>query len=113
MNGADSVKMICKGGGTMDLEHEKRLTETEQRTKSNTKRLDKVEKWQADFGDLISTVKVLADREARVEKDVGEIKEAVQEIKEKPSKRWDGLVEKIIFTVVGAVVAYVLVKIGF
>lgn len=97
----------------MDLEHERRMTETEQRSKSNTKRLDVVEKWQADFGDLISTVKVLADREARVEKDVGEIKETVQEIKAKPGKRWEGIVEKIIFTAVGAVVTYMLVKLGF
>ena len=96
----------------MDLEHEKRLTETEQRTKSNTKRLDKVEKWQADFGDLISTVKVLADREERVEKDVGEIKEAVQEIREKPGNRWDGVVDKIIFAVIGGLVTFLLVKLG-
>jgi predicted nucleic acid-binding Zn-ribbon protein len=101
-----------KGEYAMDLEHEKRLTETEQRTKSNTKRLDKVEKWQADFGDLISTVKVLADREARVEKDVGEIKEAVQEIREKPGKRWEGVIDKIIFTVIGGVVTFLLVKLG-
>ena len=96
----------------MDLEHEKRLTETESRSKSNTKRLDVVEKWQADFGDLISTVKVLADREARVEKDVGEIKETVQEIKEKPGRRWEGIVEKGIYTIVGGVVAYCLIKLG-
>ena len=96
----------------MDLEHEKRLTETEQRTKSNTKRLEKVEKWQADFGDLISTVKVLADREARVEKDVGEIKETVQEIKDKPGKRWEGIVEKFIFTAVGALATFILLKLG-
>jgi len=96
----------------MDLEHEKRLTETEQRSKSNTKRLDTVEKWQADFSDLISTVKVLANREERVEKDVGEIKEAVQEIKAKPGKRWDGVVDKFIFAIVGAVVTYLLLKLG-
>ena len=96
----------------MDLEHEKRLTETEQRSKSNTKRLDVVEKWQADFGDLISTVKVLADREARVEADVGEIKETVQEIKEKPSKRWEGVVTNAICTVIGIVIAYIFMKLG-
>lgn len=96
----------------MDLEHEKRLTETEQRSKSNTKRLDVVEKWQADFGDLISTVKVLADREERVEKDVGEIKETVQEIKEKPSKRWDGVVTNALYTAIGIIVTYLFMKLG-
>lgn len=101
-----------RGAYQMDLDHEKRLTETESRSKSNTKRLDKVEKWQADFSDLISTVKVLSDREARVEKDVGEIKDAVQEMKDKPGKRWDGVIDKIIFTVVGAIVTYMLLKLG-
>lgn len=96
----------------MDLEHEKRLTETEQRAKSNTKRLDVVEKWQADFGDLISTVKVLADREARVEKDVGEIKETVQEIREKPGKRWEGVVTNVLCTAIGIIVTYIFVKLG-
>ena len=96
----------------MDLEHEKRLPETEQRSKSNTKRLDIVEKWQADFGDLISTVKVLADREARVEKDVGEIKETVQEIKEKPSKRWEGVITNITYTIIGIVITYLFMKLG-
>ena len=96
----------------MDLEHEKRLTETEQRTKANTRRIERVEKWQADFGDLISTVKVLADREARVEKDVGEIKETVQEIRQKPGKRWESVVDKVIFAVVGGIITYLLVQLG-
>lgn len=96
----------------MDLEHEKRLTETESRSISNTKRLDTVEKWQADFGELIGTVKVLADREERVEKDVGEIKEAVQEIKEKPGKRWNGVIDKAITTIVALVIGYIAAKIG-
>ena len=97
----------------MDLEHEKRLTEAEQRSKSNTERIEKVEKWQADFGELIGTVKVLADREARVEKDVSDIKETVQEIKGKPGKRWEGIVDKIIYGIIGAVITYIMVNIGF
>ena len=60
----------------------------------------------------ISTVKVLSDREERVEKDVGEIKEAVQEIKEKPGKRWDGLIDKIILSIAAAVIGFVLAKVG-
>lgn len=97
----------------MDLEHEKRMTETEQRSKSNTKRIEKVEKWQADFGELIGTVKVLADREERVEKDVGEIKETVQAIKDKPGKRWEGIVDKVLLVFVGAVIGYIMIKLGF
>ena len=96
----------------MDLEHEKRLTEVESRSKSNTKRIDEMERRQDNLDDLVSTVKVLADREKRVEDDVKEIKSSVNEIKEKPSKRLDGIIDKIIFTIVGGVVGYVLIKLG-
>lgn len=97
----------------MDLEHEKRLTEVESRSKSNTKRIDEIEKRQDNLDDLVSTVKVLADREKRVEDDVKEIKTSVNEIKGKPAKRWEGVIDKVIFTVVGAIVTFILVKIGF
>lgn len=97
----------------MDLAHEKRLTEVESRSKSNTKRLDDMEKRQDNLDDLVSTVKVLADREKRVEDDVKEIKTSVNELKDKPVKRFDGIVDKIIFTVVGGIVGYVLIKLGF
>ena len=96
----------------MDLEHEKRLTEVESRSKSNTKRIDDMEKRQDNLDDLVSTVKVLADREKRVEDDVKEIKLSVNEIKEKPTKRLDGIIDKIIFTIVGGVVGYMLIKLG-
>lgn len=96
----------------MDLEHEKRLTEVEARSKSNTKRLDEMEKRQDNLDDLVSTVKVLADREARMEDDVGEIKNDVKELKDKPAKRWDGLVDKIVLTIAAAVVGFILAKFG-
>jgi predicted nucleic acid-binding Zn-ribbon protein len=97
---------------TVDFEHERRLTEVESRSKSNTRRLDEMEKRQDNLDDLVGTVKVLADREARVEKDVSEIKENVQEIKEKPGKRLEGIVDKVILTMAAAVIGYFLSKIG-
>ena len=97
----------------MDMEHERRLTETEARSKSNTKRIDEMEKKQGDIADLVSSVKILADREVRVEKDVKEIKDDVKEMKEKPGKLWFGMLEKALYTIVGGVVTYVLIKLGF
>jgi predicted nucleic acid-binding Zn-ribbon protein len=96
----------------MDLDHEKRLTETESRSKSNTKRLDEMEKRQDDLADLVSTVKVLADREARVEDDVSEIKNDVKEMKAQPGKRWNGIVDKAIMTLVGLLIGFLASKIG-
>lgn len=96
----------------MDLEHERRLTEVEERAKSNSHRLEDVEHRQDKLDELVSTVKVLATREETVENDVKEIKSDVKSLAGKPGKRWDSLVEKVLFAVVGAVVAFLLAKIG-
>lgn len=96
----------------MDMEHERRLTEVEERSKSNTHRLDEMEKRQDNLDALVGTVKVLADREERVEEDVKEIKRDVKSITNKPAQRWDNLVDKIIMLVVAALVGFVLAKIG-
>lgn len=96
----------------MDLDHERRLTEVEERAKSNTHRLDEMEKRQDNLDELVSTVKVLAFREEKVEKDVSEIKSDVKILTNKPAKRWESLVEKIILTVAAAVVGFILAQIG-
>ena len=97
----------------MDMEHEKRLTQVEERAKSNTKRLDDVEKRQDNLDELIGTVKVLAVREENVETDVKEIKTDVKSLTSKPGKRWDSLIDKIILTIAAAIVGFVLAHFGF
>lgn len=96
----------------MDMEHERRLTETEARSRSNAHRLDEVEKKQDDLSELVTTVGKLATREERVESDVKEIKSDVKALASKPAKRWDSLVSQLITLVVAAVVGFVLAKIG-
>lgn len=94
----------------LDVEH--RLTECEERSKSNTHRLDEVEKRQEDLTDLVTSVKVLATREERLETDVKEIKEDVKTLTDKPAKRWDNLVNQIIYVLAAAIIGFVLAKIG-
>ncbi len=96
----------------MEREFEHRLTEVEERSKSNTHRLDEVEKKQDGFVELVTSVKVLAEREQNVENDVKEIKSDVKSLTSKPGKRWDGLVDKIIVAVVAAVVGYIFAELG-
>ena len=96
----------------MDLEHERRLTVVEDRSKSNMKRLDEVEKRQDDQEKLISTVAVLASEQKTIKSDVTEIKTDVKELTGKPGKRWDGLVDKIIITIAAALVGFLLAKFG-
>lgn len=97
----------------MDLEHEKRLTEVEARAKSNQHRIENVEERQDKLDELVGSVKALATREEVVERDVKEIKDDVKSLTTKPAKRWDELVDKIIMIVIGAIVGYIMTKIGF
>ena len=96
----------------MDPTLEHRLTEVEERSKSNTHRLDDMEKRQDNLDELVGTVKVLAVREEAVENDVKEIKSDVKSLTSKPGQRWDNLVDKIILTVAAAIVGFILAKIG-
>lgn len=97
----------------MSLEYEHRLTEVEDRAKSNSHRLDEVERRQNSLEELVGTVRVLALRLETVETNVGEIKRDVKELTGKPGKRWDAIVEKALLTVVGAILLYILARLGF
>jgi hypothetical protein len=96
----------------MEIKIEHRLTEVEARSKSNMHRLDEVEKRQDNLEDLVGTVKVLADREKRVETDVQEIKTDVKSLKDKPGKKWDSFWEKVLWAVVAAILGYVFARLG-
>lgn len=97
----------------MDLDHERRLTEVEQRSKSNTHRLEDLEKRQDNLDELVGTVKVLVDREERVENDVIEIKNDVKSLTQKPAQRWESVVSDVIKLLVAAFIGLLLAKAGF
>ena len=94
-----------------EIEHD-RLTKVEDRSKSNTHRIESLEKRQNDTEKLVTSVAIIAEKQKDREGDVKEMKCDVKKLIEKPAKRWEGVVEKVLYTVVGAVVAYLLVKIG-
>jgi len=96
----------------MDLDHERRLTEVESRAKSNTKRLDDVERRQNDLDELVSSVSALATKQECMEGDVKEIKADVKTLAAKPGKRWEALADKVIWSVAAAVIAFLLGRMG-
>lgn len=97
----------------MDLEHEKRLTEVEERAKSNQHRLDDVERRQNILEEIVTSVRILALRLETVESDVKETKKEVKELTKKPGKRWESIVEKALLTIVGAILLFIMAKLGF
>lgn len=96
----------------MDLEHEKRLTEVEERSKSNSHRLDEVEKRQDNLDELVSTVKVLAVREENVESDVKEIKSDVKSLTGKSGRLWDNMMDKALTTIIAAIIGFIIARLG-
>lgn len=97
-------------GKDKDIEH--RLTEVESRSKSNTHRIDDMERRQDNLDDLVSTVKVLVHREETVENDVKEIKSDMKILTGKSGKMWESIVEKVVLAIVAAVVGFFLAQIG-
>jgi hypothetical protein len=96
----------------MEVNFEHRLTAVEDRSKSNTKRIDEMEKRQDDLDDLVTTVKVLATREENVESDVKEIKKDVKDLTGRSGKRWDDLVDKFVWAIAAAGLGFILAQIG-
>lgn len=96
----------------MDLDHERRLTEVETRSKSNTRRIEGIEKRQDDIEKLAISVEKLALRESNVEQNVEKINTKVDLLSNKSGQRWDNLIDKIITVLAAAIVGFILAKIG-
>lgn len=100
----------------MNYEHEvefaRKLAEVDARAKSNTKRLDKVEALTEVVHELATTMKLMAEKQERTAKTVERLDKKLSAIEQEPAKRWKAVVEKIIMTVVAALVGFALAKLG-
>ena len=94
------------------MEHEHRLTVVEDRSTSNMRRIEDLEKRADNQDKLISTVSVLAAEQKTIKSDVTEIKGDLKTVINKPAKRWDSLVEKIFLTVAAALIGFLLSQLG-
>ena len=99
------------------MEH--RLTEVEQRSKSNMHRLEKLEKDHDVLHSMAASLEVMANEQkhqtqtiADVKTDVGRLESKVDVLESKPAKRWDGIVDKAIWAVLAAVIAFILGRVG-
>ena len=88
------------------------IATVDSRSKSNTHRLDEMERRQDDLDELVSSVKVLAVRQESVENDVKEIKSDVKSLSGKPGQRWEAMVDKAVWAVLAAVVSFLLGRMG-
>ena len=85
-----------------------KLAETEQRARSNMHRIEKLEQQQKDLNKLVTAVEVLASREKSVETDVKEIKAEVKTITQKSGRRWDAMIDRVLYVLIGAVLSLLM-----
>ena len=83
-----------------------RLVEVEQRSKSNTHRLDAVEKNQEALNSIATSVAVMAEQQKNISDKVDTIDAKVDTLEAKPGKRWESLVDKLLAAAAGAVIAW-------
>ena len=83
-----------------------RLVEVEQRSKSNTHRLDAVEKNQEALNSIATSVAVMAEQQKNISDKVDTIDAKVDTLESKPFKRWESLVDKLLAAAAGAVIAW-------
>lgn len=93
-------------------EYVKLLTEYIGQSNCLIQRMESIESRQKNLEDLVSAVAVLAQRMDTVDGNVNEIKGNVQVLMAKPGKRWEGVVEKALLVVVGAVAAWIMNRLG-
>lgn len=96
----------------MDLEHEKRLADVENKAKSNTRRIEKIEKQTEAINNIATAVQVMATKQATIAETLERLDNTVEDIKSKPGRQWESITEKIILAVVAALVGAALAHFG-
>lgn len=83
------------------------ITEIERRVESCEKSIRSLEQRQTDYA--VEQAKINTQLSNALVT-LGEIKSSIEQIKEKPAKRWDSIVATVISVVVTAFVTYLITK---
>lgn len=101
------------------LENEKRWADFSVRMKSIEdnneviyQRLNKQEALIEDIQQLSASVAVLANNMKSMLEEQQLQNKRLEELEKKPAKRWDAVIDKIIMTVLGALIAFALLQAG-
>ena len=93
----------------MDMEQlAVKLQETTDRSVRNEGRIKKLEAEQSDLRDLTTSVAVLAQQMENMTKSMDSMVNKVDALETQPGKRWDSLVDKALWLVAGAFLAWLL-----
>lgn len=94
------------------IQYEHRLTEVENRSKSNTYRLDDVEKTLKENTDLIVSIKELALETKHMREDLNETIQRLDKLENKDGEKWDKFKWLIVAGLVTLILGYLAVTLG-
>ena len=89
-----------------------KLQETTDRSLRNEGRIKKLEGESSVLHQLATSVAVMAEQMKTMNTSVSALADEVEDLKEKPGKRWDGLVDKFIWAVAAALLGFLSAKLG-
>lgn len=95
-----------------EIKMEHRLAEVEQRSKSNTHRIDELAKEQKALNELATSVALMTQEQKDIREDISEVKKDVKTLTNLPAKRWNDVVEKLAWLILGGAVAALLAQAG-
>ena len=96
-----------------------RITEIDHRAKSNTRRVEKLEKQTEAIQSLATSVELLVKEQShqteamtRIEQNVEKLDGKVEALEKKPGKRWESIADKILWAIIAAALGFILARIG-
>lgn len=96
----------------MDDGIQAKIVEIDQRSKSNTHRINDLEEDNRALHQLATSVEVLATKQETIESNVNEIKNDVKALKALPGSRWEGLIKAVVTAIVSGLIGYALAHAG-
>lgn len=87
-----------------------KLTETEDRSKSNSHRIDKLEKNFEALNRLASSVEVLANEQKNMYKKIDSIDAKVTDLEKIPSKHWNNAIGYILASVISSITTWLITQ---
>ena len=87
----------------MDNEHEERLTRVEERSKSNTKRLDNLEPLIKEMHDMNKNVVQMTVEMKYTNESITEIKTKVDKLEKEPADKWKYSTQRIWDSLLGSI----------
>lgn len=87
------------------IDHESRISTLENSCKSAWHKID-------EQGELLNTIRDIAVEMKQMREDINRMNDRVSSIESVPRKRWNMIVDKALTALVGALVGYVLFRLG-